>query len=188
MLFRSEGAIYEVPPGGDLLTTLPLPLQRGQSRALGYARDLSIERFYTTLADHLVQVKVEQKPTDRDVARVFASVLGDYNLNGEVDAADYTLWRDTLGYSYYDDNLDPTSVVPYWKADGDGSGTIDDGDRLVWMANFGKTTIGGPYGAGAGASTGFASAPVPEPASALMVLVGAAVAGVGCSRRRTKLS
>src|SRR5262249_16806154 len=36
---------------------------------------------------------------------------GDYNHNGVVDAADYTVWRDHLG----------ANVAPYSGADGDGS-------------------------------------------------------------------
>ncbi len=56
-------------------------------------------------------------------------VSGDYNRDGRVDAADYTVWRDTLGES-----VD-------WRgsgADGDLSGTIDAGDLAVWQANYGS--------------------------------------------------
>lgn len=55
--------------------------------------------------------------------------LGDYNNDGTVDAADYTVWRDTLGQV----------VLPYSGADGDGSGIVDAGDYAVWKANFGNT-------------------------------------------------
>jgi hypothetical protein len=72
-------------------------------------------------------------------------VMGDYNGNGIVDAADYTVWRDTLG-----------AAVPNGTgADGDNDGIVDEGDYTVWKANFGS----------GGTGTGAVSA-VPEPASA----------------------
>jgi hypothetical protein len=61
--------------------------------------------------------------------------LGDYNQNGEVDAADYVVWRKTLG----------SAVAPYSGADGDGDGLVDQDDYGVWRAHFGETV-----GAGAG--------------------------------------
>ncbi len=55
---------------------------------------------------------------------------GDYNGDGNVDAADYTVWRDNLGST---SNLD---------ADGDGSGTVDAADYTVWTSNFGDSGEG----------------------------------------------
>lgn len=52
---------------------------------------------------------------------------GDYNRNGVVDAADFTVWRDTNGQT----------VTPGSGADGNGDGTIDASDYLVWINNFG---------------------------------------------------
>jgi T5SS/PEP-CTERM-associated repeat protein len=88
-------------------------------------------------------------------------VVGDYNGNGIVDAADYTVWRDSLG---------STSSL---AADGDASGVIDVGDYGVWKANFGSHA-----GIGAGAH-----AAVPEPASLWMFLAGILAM---CSHRLTK--
>jgi hypothetical protein len=59
------------------------------------------------------------------------SLIGDYNHNGNVDAADYVLWRR---------NLD-TSVGPFFGADGDGDGMIDPDDHGVWRAQFGETLL-----------------------------------------------
>jgi hypothetical protein len=56
-------------------------------------------------------------------------VLGDYNDDGVVDTADYTLWRNTMG----------EDVADYSGADGNGNGMIDQGDYLVWKRNFGET-------------------------------------------------
>ena len=53
---------------------------------------------------------------------------GDYSCNGIVDAADYVLWRKTLG----------SSVSQFLGADGNGNGMVDPGDYDVWRANFGS--------------------------------------------------
>ena len=52
---------------------------------------------------------------------------GDYNFNGVVDAADYSVWRDTLG------------SMNDLRADGDGNGVIDQADFDFWIAHFGST-------------------------------------------------
>jgi hypothetical protein len=84
---------------------------------------------------------------------------GDYNLNGIVDAADYTVWRDTMGSTV---NL---------AADGNQNGMIDGDDYTTWKNNFGAFSPGG----GAGASI-IGGAAVPEPATWLLVLCGAPLA------------
>ena len=76
------------------------------------------------------------------------SVAGDYNGNGIVDAADYTIWRDTLG---------STSDL---RANGDNTGgsagKIDAADYNFWKTNFGAH-------AGSGAlASGTTSAPEPS--------------------------
>ncbi|MEX2091953.1 MAG: glycosyl hydrolase [Pirellulales bacterium] len=80
-----------------------------------------------------------------------ATLPGDYNLDGTVDAADYTVWRDSFGQ---------TGIG--LAADGDGNGTIDDGDYGIWRLYFGETS-----GNGAGAS-------VPEPDAMLLLFIGSA--------------
>lgn len=55
------------------------------------------------------------------------AVRGDYNGDGVVDAADYTVWRDTLG---------STSQL---AADGDFSGTVNQADFDVWANRYGDT-------------------------------------------------
>jgi hypothetical protein len=57
-------------------------------------------------------------------------LTGDYNDNQIVDAADYVIWRKTMG----------AQVDRYEGADGNGSNTIDLGDFTVWRANFGSTS------------------------------------------------
>ncbi len=53
---------------------------------------------------------------------------GDYNLDGAVNLADYTVWRDQQG----------STVDPYSHADGNGSGMVGAGDYGVWKSNFGN--------------------------------------------------
>jgi hypothetical protein len=80
-------------------------------------------------------------------------VTGDYNGNGVVDAADYTVWRDTLGQTVF------------WKgdgADGDQSGMIDEGDYLFWKEHFGEVV----------SSTSIVDTAVPECTSLLLALCG----------------
>jgi hypothetical protein len=62
---------------------------------------------------------------------------GDYSTDGVVDAADYTSWRDQLGWS----------VTPGTGADGNGDGQVDEQDYEVWASNFGLRL---PVGGGAG--------------------------------------
>jgi fibronectin-binding autotransporter adhesin len=73
-----------------------------------------------------------------------AGIAGDYNNNGIVDAADYVVWRSSLGST--------TNLA----ADGNRNGVIDSGDLSVWRANFGQT---------GGSSANIETTPVPEPAA-----------------------
>jgi hypothetical protein len=102
----------------------------------------------------------------------FALVVapGDYNGDGLVDAADYTVWRDTLGS---EDNL---------RADGNGNLMIDSGDYDVWLASFGTSYASGAGSANLapGESPG-ANYAVPEPATWILLLVGCTAI---CRRRR----
>ncbi len=79
------------------------------------------------------------------------SLSGDYNGDGTVDAADYTVWRDTVG--------SPTDR----RADGDGDDTVDEDDFAIWKTHFGETA-----GSGSILAT---STTVPEPSTGLLALV-----------------
>lgn len=82
-------------------------------------------------------------------------LAGDYNGDGTVDAADYTIWGDTLGST---EDL---------RADGNGNNAIDPGDLTVWADNYGATA---PVSATA----------IPEPTTLLLVAFGL----LGVARRR----
>ena len=77
----------------------------------------------------------------------FGVATGDYNGNGTVDAADYTVWRDNFG----------ATVAAGTLADGDGNGVIDSGDYTVWTNNFG--------------TSGSSSVAIPEPTTLLLLLL-----------------
>jgi len=66
-----------------------------------------------------------------------AGPLGDYNHNGSVDAADYVVWRDTLGST--------TDFRANGSNEGASLDVIDQADYDVWRSAFGQ-------GAGSGAS------------------------------------
>ena len=89
-------------------------------------------------------------------------VLGDYNSNGTVDAADYVVWR----------NAGPTDVLPNDPT----SGTVDQSDYDFWRSRFGATS-------GSGSVAQASSAAVPEPASLFLTFIGATAVA---SRRRNR--
>ncbi|HVT30107.1 MAG TPA: choice-of-anchor Q domain-containing protein [Lacipirellulaceae bacterium] len=64
---------------------------------------------------------------------VVPALPGDYNANDFVDAADYVVWRKTIG----DD------VPQYSGADGNGTSMVDAGDYAVWRASFGAPPSAG---------------------------------------------
>jgi hypothetical protein len=90
-------------------------------------------------------------------------LLGDYNANGIVDAADYTVWRNSLG----------TTGIGL-AADGDGDSMITQLDYDIWKANFGTT-------AGGGASS-IQNSAVPEPSTMLLIVVGTYIAATASRR------
>jgi hypothetical protein len=73
---------------------------------------------------------------------------GDYDGDGAVNAADYTVWRDHRGSSFA-------------AADGNGNGTVDAGDYSLWKSRFGT-------------SNAFATS-IPEPQTVILLLIGSCV-------------
>ena len=57
-------------------------------------------------------------------------LTGDYNFDKVVNAADYTVWRDTLGST--------TDL----RADASGNGSVDTADYNLWKSNFGQSLPG----------------------------------------------
>jgi len=89
---------------------------------------------------------------------------GDYNGDGVVNAADYTVWR----------NSRDAEVIPGQGADGNGNGVIDDGDYGHWRTRFGSVVGSGSGQGGLGA--------VPEPTTLSFALLAISM-GLVYSRR-----
>jgi hypothetical protein len=94
-----------------------------------------------------LQLASSQTATWSDVKVAFDGDLAgwataNYNHDGVVDAADYTLWRDSLG--------SPADLAP----DGTYNHVIDPADYVTWKLHFGETHLSG------GAATN-----IPEPAT-----------------------
>jgi len=89
------------------------------------------------------------------------AIPGDFNHNGIVDAADYTVWRDSFG-----------KTGPSLAADSDGNNSIDMADYNTWKSNFGRTS-------GSGSSSDAVSA-VPEPRGDALLWVGSLLLIVLC--------
>lgn len=114
-----------------------------------------------------------------DNIRLLALVAGtgDYNGDGVVDAADYTVWRDNLNATGT-----PGEVLGDGTTTGDllgiPDGVVDEWDYSFWRAHFGESTLSGS------GSADFALAQTKVPESS--TLVGGLVACVGVLLFRRK--
>ncbi|MEM8945362.1 MAG: trypsin-like serine protease [Planctomycetota bacterium] len=90
-------------------------------------------------------------------------LLGDFNLDGVVDAADYTLWQDSYG----------STVSAATGADASGNGLVDGLDFLSWQTAIADGSSNASFGSLAG---------VPEPAGFALL----AVAILSAPRRSTR--
>lgn len=86
-------------------------------------------------------------------------IRGDYNSDGQIDAADFTVWRDQENQTGF--NL---------AADGDANGTVNGLDLQIWADNYGESNA-----LSGGATT------VPEPAS--LGIIGIVVTGCFARKR-----
>jgi hypothetical protein len=99
------------------------------------------------------------------------SIPGDYNNDGTVNAADYTVWRNHLGQTFTLDNERPDAATP---------GVVDQEDYNFWKLHFGETA-----GSGSSAAAESTNTRVPEPSSLFL----AAVTAIGrLTRRRTRVA
>jgi hypothetical protein len=79
-------------------------------------------------------------------------IAGDYNADGRVNAADYVVWRKTVG------------SMSHLAADGNADGLVDHLDYQVWRGHFSETAAAGAF------RNPGADQLVPEPVSALLLL------------------
>jgi gluconolactonase len=90
--------------------------------------------------------------------------LGDFDGDGSITAADYTVWRNAVGST--------TDL----SADADGSRMIDEADFAIWKSHFGQVL-------GSGSSQPASATNVPEPGP--WVLGIACVSAAACLHRRS---
>jgi autotransporter-associated beta strand protein len=141
--------------------------------------------------------------------QAIVSPVGDFNRDGTVNAADYSVWRNSLGSSTVmaadgnGDNLVNQDDYAIWKnhfgltwsplaGDFNFDGHVNAADYTIWRNGLGETYTLDDYddwkanfGASPPGSGSAASASVPEPAAWLICLVGllaGAVLRVGIGR------
>jgi hypothetical protein len=102
--------------------------------------------------------------TINEGARLIPSVAGDYDQDGDVDAADYVVWRDAL------EQGGPG------RADGDHNGLTDAADYEVWRTHFGQLVPTGEPPTGA----------IPEPPTLMFAAVAVAWYRLYVAQRRTR--
>lgn len=95
------------------------------------------------------------------------TLVGDFNYDGVVDSADYTVWRDTL---------DSTTIL---AADADQSGVVDTAGYALWASSYGATLL--EVGSVPAVTEALS---VPEPAGGALCLIAAMLYPTLASRRK----
>jgi hypothetical protein len=120
----------------------------------------------------LDEIQIYDRMLTLSEVQVLASVpypQGDYNRSGEVDTADYVLWRDQVGQN----------VSACSGADANCNTLVENIEYQPWRRNFGRTSI--TFGASSHIER---TTNVPEPTSLLCMLVFAVIVS---SNIRTRL-
>jgi hypothetical protein len=88
--------------------------------------------------------------------------FADFNFDGTVDTADYTMWRNHLGM---------TSGATLEQGDADGDGDVDAADYAVWREDRGMVIDMSAF-ADADYANGAVNAIVPEPSALSLMVCG----------------
>ena len=156
--------------GNDVFTLYVNPTPGGSEPTSGTIKnDINVGtvdklRIFSTGAFSIDEIRIGPNFAD-----VVPSLPGDYNQDGAVNAADYTVWRDNLGSATSLPNDDTAGVGP------------DDYTR--WKTHFGESIGSGNGSAATGSASALAT--VPEPAAALLLALGLLVAPILRCRRST---
>ncbi|WP_145113347.1 hypothetical protein [Botrimarina mediterranea] len=85
-------------------------------------------QFYVNLSGGPITVYFDNVRT----GQIFEA---DYNGDGVVDAADYTVWRDHV-------DLEIDEPASFFEGDGNGDGVVDNADYDYWADRYGLTSVG----------------------------------------------
>jgi hypothetical protein len=168
-----SGAILDITDSAELAGTLSIelagafmPIIGNEFRLIAAAGGV-FEQFATVILPSLtsdLSWQLSYSPTE---VLLQVGLAGDFNTDGSVDAADYVLWRASVGQTGW--------TLP---ADANSDGQVDDADYQAWRANLGQTA------GGSGGSAGSLLRPlVPEPTTAVLLLFGCVQASM---RRRSR--
>jgi hypothetical protein len=163
-LFDPRRASPQPSPGWDLDKTLNLsgltgtfavPSQLHFSGVDGGGQPIKLE---ATLAGSLLHLTGATDPGCCDFfsykidAYAHLTPWADFNFDGRVDGADYTIWRKQF----------ESSITAGASGDANGDGIVDAMDLALWREQFGQIDV----------SSGVAQTAVPEPATLLLLLAG----------------
>lgn len=143
----------------------PFEPQMGNSFSILSAAGGITGKFAAADLPNLVAGRMWQVRYTATAANLVVTLAGDYNDDGFVNAADYTVWRNLSGAT-----LDP-------RADGDTNGVVNIADYNIWKANFGAV-------AGAGSAELMLGSSVPEPGAAAIWLTMLAILSACTPMRR----
>lgn len=147
----------QADPGGLWGAMVPDP---GGPMPVGHVFE-SIEAMFITVGNY----QLTEGWADDFFVEIPSPMAGDYNENGVVDAADYTIYQDNVG-----------NIVDFPNRDSGLLGTpVGADDYTVWKNSFGAA------GSGSGAA-------VPEPGTGVLLLLGFGLAAVLRGFKRGVLS
>jgi hypothetical protein len=154
-------------PAGTVQSLGANDLRIGEDRG-GYRGAFANENFVGSMDDIMLLSRALTPEQVAFLSTNGASALletlvtpGDYSGDGVVDAADYTVWRDTLG-----------QMGTGLAADGNGDNKVDSADYTIWKQEF----LGG--------SGSLADAtPAPEPSALVLLAIGGCLA---LARRKSR--
>jgi hypothetical protein len=144
-IFGFENVPFGLGPGDELSSG---PVWLGEEYAPGpYALTFRLD----PLEELQASLEISDTRLLSFIAATAPTLAGDFNADGQVNAADLSVWRNNFG----------VSGATRAQGDADGDADVDGNDFLVWQGQVGAV------GAAAVQSA------VPEPAAGALLVVGA---------------